>query len=138
MEDSTGKLTSIPIGSTLSGIHLLSQKYGGETVNELPNKSNLIDTALLFLNSPFLWGGKTPFGIDCSGFAQMVYKLNGFKLLRDASQQATQGEALSFIEESEPGDLAFFDDNEGNIIHVGLIMADNYICLLYTSDAADD
>jgi cell wall-associated NlpC family hydrolase len=52
-------------------------------------------------------GGKTPFGIDCSGFTQMVYKLNGYKLLRDASQQATQGEALSFIEESEPGDLAF-------------------------------
>jgi len=127
VEDSTGKLTSIPIGSTLSGIHLLSQKYGGETVIERPNKSNLIDTSLLFLNAPFLWGGKTPFGIDCSGFTQMVYKLNGFRLLRDASQQATQGEALSFIEESEPGDLAFFDDSEGNIIHVGLIMADNYI-----------
>jgi cell wall-associated NlpC family hydrolase len=58
-------------------------------------------------------GGKTPFGIDCSGFTQMVYKLNGYKLLRDASQQATQGEALSFIEESEPGDLAFFDNEEG-------------------------
>jgi cell wall-associated NlpC family hydrolase len=69
------------------------------------------------------WGGKTPFGIDCSGFTQMVYKLNGFHLLRDASQQSTQGEALSFIEESEPGDLAFFD-NEGTIIHVGIIMAD--------------
>ena len=57
----------------------------------------------------------------------MVYKLNGYKLLRDASQQATQGEALSFIEESEPGDLAFFDNAEGNIIHVGIIMQDNYI-----------
>jgi cell wall-associated NlpC family hydrolase len=62
-----------------------------------------------------LGGGKTIW-IDCSGFTQMVYKLNGYKLLRDASQQATQGEALSFIEESEPGDLAF--DNEGRIIHV--------------------
>jgi cell wall-associated NlpC family hydrolase len=58
-------------------------------------------------------GGKTPFGI-CSGFTQMVYKLNGFHLLRD-SQQSTQGEALSFIEESEPGDLAFFDNEEGTI-----------------------
>jgi hypothetical protein len=57
----------------------------------------------------------------------MVYKLNGFHLLRDASQQSTQGEALSFIEESEPGDLAFFDNEEGTIIHVGIIMADNYI-----------
>src|SRR5690606_1141660 len=69
----------------------------------------------------------TPFGIDCSGFTQMVYKLNGHKLLRDASLQAQQGEVLSFIEESEPGDLAFFDNAEGQIIHVGIIMNDNYI-----------
>ena len=57
----------------------------------------------------------------------MVYKLNGHDLLRDASQQATQGQALSFIEESEPGDLAFFDNAEGIITHVGIIMKDNYI-----------
>ena len=57
----------------------------------------------------------------------MVYKLNGHKLLRDASQQATQGESLSFIEESEPGDLAFFDNKDGLITHVGIIMEDNYI-----------
>jgi cell wall-associated NlpC family hydrolase len=69
---------------------------------------------------------KTPL-IDCSGFTQMVYKLNGYKLLRDASQQSSQGEALSFIEKSEPGDLAFFDNEEGNIIHVGIIMENNYI-----------
>ena len=69
----------------------------------------------------------TPFGIDCSGFTQMVYKLNGYQLRRDAYQQATQGEALSFIEESEPGDLAFFDNAEGHIIHVGIIMEDHYI-----------
>jgi cell wall-associated NlpC family hydrolase len=68
--------------------------------------------------------GKTPFGIDCSGFTQMVYKLNGYKLLRDASQQATQGEALSF--KKEPGDLAF-DNEEGRITHVGIIMENNYI-----------
>jgi cell wall-associated NlpC family hydrolase len=57
----------------------------------------------------------------------MVYKLNGFNILRDASQQASQGEALSFIEESSPGDLAFFDNSEGEIIHVGIIMKDNRI-----------
>ena len=57
----------------------------------------------------------------------MVYKLNGYKLLRDASQQAKQGEILSFIEESEPGDLAFFDNNEGSIIHVGILLTNNYI-----------
>ena len=57
----------------------------------------------------------------------MVYKINGYKILRDASQQATMGETLSFIEESEPGDLAFFDNNEGIITHVGIIMQDHYI-----------
>ena len=90
-------------------------------------KSKLVETAILYLNTPYLWGGKTPFGIDCSGFVQMVYKLNGFNVLRDASQQASQGEALSFIEESEPGDLAFFDNSEGDIIHVGIIMEDHHI-----------
>ena len=91
------------------------------------NIDKCLQTAFLYLNTPYLWGGKTPFGIDCSGFTQMVYKLNGYKLLRDASQQASQGEALSFIEESEPGDLAFFDNEEGNIIHVGIMMENNYI-----------
>ena len=80
-----------------------------------------------FLNVPYLWGGKSPFGIDCSGFTQTVYKLCGYSLLRDAKQQATQGEVLSFIEESEPGDLAFFDNEEGNITHVGILLDGNRI-----------
>ena len=90
-------------------------------------KENIVTTALQFLNTPYLWGGKSPIGIDCSGLTQLVYKLNGYRLKRDAKDQAKQGEVLSFIEESEPGDLAFFDNEEGNIIHVGIMMADNYI-----------
>lgn len=121
------QLVSICLGSTISTSEYFSQKFEGRLFSTLLPKENLIDTALLYLNSPYLWGGKTPFGIDCSGFTQMVYKLNGHRLMRDASQQATQGEALSFIEESEPGDLAFFDNEEGSITHVGIIMRDNYI-----------
>lgn len=90
-------------------------------------KSNLVETALLYLNSPFVLGGRTPFGIDGSGFTQMVYRINGKKLLRTTEEQSTQGTALSFIEESEPGDLAFFDDTDGTINHVGIILKDNYI-----------
>ena len=127
IEDDNNQLFPITIGSSLNGLSLLNHKYDGASISEKNKKSNIIQTAFTFLNSPYLWGGKTPFGIDCSGFTQMVYKLNGYKLLRDASQQATQGEALSFIEESEPGDLAFFDNSEGEIIHVGIIMKDNYI-----------
>lgn len=82
----------------------------------------IIQTAYLFLNAPYLWGGKSPFGIDCSGFSQLVYKLNGHKLPRDASQQVELGYPLSFVEESEAGDLAFFDNDEGNITHVGILL----------------
>jgi uncharacterized protein YfaT (DUF1175 family) len=131
---SNGSFLMIPLGSNLP---LLNNKnltinkekfhYEGKVYNANKPKAAILEIAYQFLNAPYLWGGKTPFGIDCSGFTQMVYKLCGYKLLRDASQQATQGDVLSFIEESEPGDLAFFDNNEGEIIHVGIIMNDNYI-----------
>ena len=127
IEDKDQQLYPILLGSSLNGLSLFSHKHDGHFVEGINPKQNLLKTAFLYLNAPYLWGGKTPFGIDCSGFTQMVYKLNGYKLLRDASQQATQGEALSFIEESEPGDLAFFDNSEGIITHVGIIMSDNYI-----------
>jgi hypothetical protein len=121
------QILSIVMGSSLNTLALLDHLFDGRTIAQTFPKQHLIETALLYLNTPYLWGGKTPFGIDCSGFTQMVYKLNGYKLKRDASQQVEQGEALSFIEESEPGDLAFFDNSEGTITHVGIIMKDHYI-----------
>lgn len=125
-------LMPIPLGASLSFLNHSEINTGGLSfegmrISGVKPKSNLVNTSFMYLNSPYLWGGKTPFGIDCSGFTQMVYKLNGYHLKRDASQQATEGEALSFIEESEPGDLAFFDNEEGKIIHVGIIMDNNYI-----------
>lgn len=121
------QLLTIPMGSSVQSTQVLNHTFEGKFCNTIFEKKHIIDTAILYLNAPYLWGGKTPFGIDCSGFTQMVYKLNGHKLLRDASQQAGQGEALSFIEESMPGDLAFFDNAEGTITHVGIIMLDNHI-----------
>lgn len=118
---------SIPLGAQLANLSLTGDHYEGNSVAEKREKATFINTALLYLKSPYLWGGRTPFGLDCSGFTQMVYRLNGHSLFRDASQQATQGEALSFIEESEPGDLAFFDNDEGAIVHVGIMLQDNYI-----------
>lgn len=81
-------------------------------------------TAKEFLNIPYLWGGKSFFAVDCSGFVQLVYKIHNVKMPRDTYQQAEVGETLSFVEESQPGDLAFFENSEGKIIHVG-IMLDN-------------
>jgi hypothetical protein len=132
--DENDNFLTIAIGATLPfyndknfKLGNINYRYEGKVFKEKLPKESLIEMAASFLNAPYLWGGKTPFGIDCSGFTQMVYKLCGYKLLRDAGQQATQGEALSFIEESEPGDLAFFDNEEGVIVHVGIIMNDNYI-----------
>ena len=120
-------LFPILIGSDLRGLDLLGHHFEGEFNQPKKLKKKLASTAYLFLNAPYLWGGKTLIGIDCSGFTQMVYKINGVKLSRDAYQQALEGQTLSFIEESEAGDLAFFDDAEGNIKHVGLLLENHHI-----------
>ncbi len=120
-------LIPVLLGSSVSSAPLMAQTFEGASLNGAGSKSNIVPTAMYYLHAPFLWGGKTPFVVDDSGFSQMVYKINGYQLPRRASEQAMIGESLSFIEESEPGDLAFFDDKEGNIDHVGIIMKDNFI-----------
>lgn len=120
-------LIPILLGSSVAQAPLFGHSFEGAAANGRTNKKKLVDTALLYLNAPYLRGGKTPFGIDCSGLSQMVYRIQGIPLSRTAAEQAMQGEVLSFIEESEAGDLAFFDNKEGVIDHVGLIMDNNYI-----------
>ena len=85
------------------------------------------ETAKQFLNVPYLWSGRSFFGIDCSGFVQLIYKAHGISLPREAQQQSEVGEVLSFVEESKPGDLAFFEDEEGRICHVGMMLTDHEI-----------
>ena len=101
--------------------------FEGGTAAGVKDRTALVDYAFSYLNAPYLWGGRTPFGIDCSGFIQMVYRLSGYSIPRDASQQAKKGETLSFLEECLPGDLAFFDNAEGAITHVGIILNDFHI-----------
>ncbi|WP_088323128.1 C40 family peptidase [Polaribacter tangerinus] len=132
VSNKNNELTTITIGAHLPLLQnntLLIEnviyRYDSATFSKKLPKEEIIKIAFTFLNCPYLWGGKTPFGIDCSGFTQMVYKLCGYQLLRNAKEQATQGEVLSFIEESEAGDLAFFDNEEGEITHVGIVL-NNY------------
>jgi cell wall-associated NlpC family hydrolase len=92
-----------------------------------PDVKSILQTAELFLNAPYMWGGRSCWGIDCSGLTQVVFSVNGLQLPRDAYQQAEIGNPLSFVEEAEPGDLAFFDNEEGKITHVGIIIEGNQI-----------
>ncbi len=85
-------------------------------------ESGLITQAKSLLGAPYLWGGRTFMGIDCSGFVQVVFKSLAKALPRDAKDQARVGETLSFLAETKPGDLVFFDNAEGNITHVGILM----------------
>ena len=78
-----------------------------------------------------MWSGRSFFGIDCSGFTQLVFKVHGIKLPRDAYQQAEVGNVLDFVEESEPGDLAFFENEVGKISHVGIMLEDQKIIHAY-------
>jgi hypothetical protein len=83
--------------------------------------------ALRYLNSPYMWGGKSPFGIDCSGFTQMVFKICGYRLFRDAWQQANQGKSVKGIDLATPGDLLLFKNEADKIVHTGILLADNKI-----------
>jgi len=127
VENEKNELVTIIIGSVISNSNILNHKFEGNYLSGKQSRESIVKIALLYLNTPYLWGGKTPFGIDCSGFTQMIYRLHGKEIPRDAYQQAEIGTTLSFIEESEAGDLAFFDNNEGKIIHVGVILENNFI-----------
>ena len=91
------------------------------------NTADLTTYATSLLNVPYLWGGRGPMGIDCSGFTQLVYKLVGHSIPRDAYQQAELGETISFVELVEPGDLLFFDNQDGHINHVGIALSSEEI-----------
>ena len=97
------------------------------TVNYKQPENHITEHAEFYLNAPYLWGGRTLFGIDCSGFVQAVFKMSGIKLQRDASQQALQGTTVDFLPSAKAGDVAFFDNEEGRITHVGILLSSKEI-----------
>ncbi len=120
----------IPFGASLYDIKLTANNTTFSIDDEffllnqiIENKDiDLIELAKLFLNTPYLWGGRTAIGIDCSGYTQLLFKGIGIAIKRDAWQQAQQGNVVDFISETQAGDLAFFDNNEGRITHVGILL----------------
>jgi len=124
----------IPYGSDLSILHAdlpgCKVSYSGNIYTagkENLTPENIIKLSSIFLNTAYLWGGKSVFGIDCSGYVQSVFKMLDIRLPRDANTQVAIGDPIGFLEESECGDLAFFDDEEGKIIHVGILIKPNQI-----------
>ncbi|MDX9750113.1 MAG: C40 family peptidase [Flavobacteriales bacterium] len=87
------------------------------------DRAELLDLYLHpFLGAPYLWGGRTPWGVDCSGLVQMLFILMGIYLPRDAARQAQEGDTIELLDLAGPGDLAFFDNDEGRIVHVGVVL----------------
>ena len=87
----------------------------------------LVDYAKRLLGAPYLWGGRMAMGLDCSGLTKVCARLAGLVLPRDASQQVREGELVYFLQETLPGDLAFFGDEDGHITHVGIVMGNEQI-----------
>jgi hypothetical protein len=126
----------VPAGSTLGNlaegkfIELDGIRYrlANSTIKRIINKNDsIIRTALKFMHAPYLWGGRSSFGFDCSGFIQIIYKIHGTRLPRDAWQQASVGQIVKEVKDICEGDLVFFSDAGNNIIHVGIALSNSKI-----------
>ncbi len=129
----------VPIGSvfpnfkqgesvfTINNNHYKFEKSIGEEVVTVDKREMIINIAKKLLNCPYLWGGRTAWGIDCSGFTQLLYRIAGVNIPRDSNQQVHFGNTINFTTDAKSGDLIFFDDDEGNIVHVGVYMGSGQI-----------
>lgn len=94
---------------------------------ELDHRSFMEKSAIEWVNVPYIWGGRSTFGTDCSGLVQNIYLQVDIHIPRDAGEQSMVGKSVNFVFEAQPGDLAFFDNEEGIITHVGMILSGNRI-----------
>ncbi len=129
----------VSAGSTMYGVDperfsILGNdyKYSGNLSIVDKSAAQAVNNALLFLNAPYLWGGRSALGIDCSALVQLAYKMTGINLPRDSAEQVNLGFPVHLIDEAQAGDLCFFDDfteseEESIITHVGMLVDKNHI-----------
>ncbi|WP_235299417.1 C40 family peptidase [Portibacter marinus] len=139
VQGALGRNHSVPIciGSTLNRFDGMSFRmpdgkmtYSGQALLRDAvemNNERLVKLGMKYIHAPYQWGGRSPFGIDGSGLIQMIYKLAGIRIPRDASGQIRAGEIVDFPSDAMPGDLAFFENAKGQIVHVGLITEESQI-----------
>ncbi|MCA1750236.1 MAG: NlpC/P60 family protein [Cryomorphaceae bacterium] len=132
LTDGGGRRFAVPCSAVFPGysegfVNLCGHRYEFEGRIARNDSDSVMRHALRLLHAPYLWGGKSVFGIDCSGLVQVVFACAGINLPRDAWQQAERGETIDFISLAEKGDLVFFDNEEGRINHVGIATGDGNI-----------
>jgi gamma-D-glutamyl-L-lysine dipeptidyl-peptidase len=127
----------IPFGSTLPAFKnsqgiagKLRYQFEGPFFNRneiKPNCDQVTHLTRQWLNAPYLWGGRTPLGVDCSGFVQVIFKTMGIDLLRDARLQVSQGMKIRKLRDTQCGDVAFFRSHKRKITHVGILLSPTQI-----------
>ncbi len=130
--DSEGHRFAIPCSSALPNYEeghftMVGRTYQFDGRIARHDSKSVVRHALRLLHAPYLWGGKSVFGMDCSGYVQVVFDCAGIKMPRDAYQQAEIGESIDFLDLAEPGDLVYFDNDEKRIIHVGILLAKDQV-----------
>lgn len=112
-------------------IHIGGETYPFKGMEHLSEQRDfrraMVSVGQCYVGAPYLWGGRSRYGIDCAGLTQLLYKHFGIRIPRDAWQQAEKGRVVDFIQEVQPGDLAFFDNEEGRIMHVGVMMDTQHV-----------